>query len=217
MWFARLPSATTLTLKRNASVIFIDNKYKKWYYAIVENAKNRPSLKNEYTEKHHIIPRCVGGDNSKSNLVILTAREHFICHLLLTKMFSDENKYKMLSAVTKFQQSRNYQKRILTSWQYKKIRECAIQARIGQKHSNETRKKIKDKHHDVSGHKNPRAKHVKAISPNGVVYHIHGNLKKFCINNKLGYSTVLRHISVHKRWNKKFEGSTKGWHFELMK
>lgn len=40
-----------------------------------------------YTEKHHIIPRCLGGSDDSSNLVELTAKEHFIAHLLLTKMY----------------------------------------------------------------------------------------------------------------------------------
>lgn len=40
-----------------------------------------------YSESHHIVPRSFGGDNSKSNLVNLTAREHFIIHRLLAKMY----------------------------------------------------------------------------------------------------------------------------------
>ena len=72
-------------------VLFKDNKYTKWYMNIVERAKNR--VVDGYTESHHIIPRCLGGSDDKNNLVSLTAREHFICHLLLTKM-SDNNSLK---------------------------------------------------------------------------------------------------------------------------
>ena len=42
-----------------------------------------------YYEKHHIVPRSMGGSNKKSNLVDLTAREHYVCHRLLTKMVQD--------------------------------------------------------------------------------------------------------------------------------
>ena len=42
-----------------------------------------------YTEKHHIIPRCMGGTNAAENIVRLTAREHFIAHRLLTRMYPD--------------------------------------------------------------------------------------------------------------------------------
>jgi hypothetical protein len=64
--------------------MYLDNKYTKWYNSIIENAKNR--IIDGYTEKHHIIPRSLGGNDEPSNLVKLTAKEHFICHLLLTKM-----------------------------------------------------------------------------------------------------------------------------------
>lgn len=194
-------------------MIFIDNKYTKWYTAIIQNAKTRSLSDNTYIERHHIIPRCVGGNNSKENLVNLTAREHFVCHLLLTKMVTGPNQHKMFSAVTRFQQSRKYQHRVLTSWEYQKVRECAIKARKGQRHTLETRKKIADNHHDFSGANNPRAKHIRAISPDGTVYNLFGTLKKFCQENGLAYSSVLRTLSVHDKWKKSYQGSTKGWQF----
>lgn len=77
-------------------MIFIDNKYARWYYNIVNTAKSRTIA--GYTEKHHIIPKSCGGNNCKTNLVKLTAKEHFICHLLLTKAVSVEVKFKMVYA-----------------------------------------------------------------------------------------------------------------------
>ena len=50
----------------------VDNKYKKWYDNIVINAKIRN--KTGYTERHHIVPRSLGGTDDLSNLVRLTAR-----------------------------------------------------------------------------------------------------------------------------------------------
>ncbi len=76
---------------------FIYNKYTRIYYNIIERARTRPIF--DYTEKHHIIPRSLGGDNSADNLVALTAREHFICHLLLTRITQGQDKKKMISAV----------------------------------------------------------------------------------------------------------------------
>jgi len=66
---------------------FRENKYTRIYFKIIDHSKNR--LKPEgYTEKHHIIPKCKPfcGSNTKDNIAILTAREHYICHLLLLKM-----------------------------------------------------------------------------------------------------------------------------------
>jgi len=74
-------------------MLFIDNKYTKIYFNIIDIAKSRTIA--GYVEKHHIIPKSLGGDNSTNNLVKLTAREHFICHWLLSKMCqatTDRNK-----------------------------------------------------------------------------------------------------------------------------
>jgi len=67
---------------------FIINKYTNCYFSIIATAKSRILSSMVYTEKHHIIPKSLGGSNLSDNLVRLTAREHFICHLLLPKMTS---------------------------------------------------------------------------------------------------------------------------------
>lgn len=78
-------------------MLFLQNKYTSWYFAIIDKAKER--ITEGYTEKHHIIPKTLGGKNDKSNIAVLTAREHFVCHLLLTKMLSDDNRNKMVYAL----------------------------------------------------------------------------------------------------------------------
>lgn len=60
--------------------------YLQTYNRIIETAKNRTQDVDTYYEKHHIIPKCLGGDDSRENLVLLTGREHFVCHLLLVKI-----------------------------------------------------------------------------------------------------------------------------------
>jgi hypothetical protein len=79
-------------------MIFIQNKYTRIYYTIIQQAQIRVKPET-YTENHHIIPKSLGGDNSKDNLVALTAREHFVCHLLLTKMTEGDARSKMAMAV----------------------------------------------------------------------------------------------------------------------
>jgi len=78
-------------------MLFIENKYRTWYYSIITRAEVRGSI-NEYSERHHIIPKSLGGNDDVDNLVELTAREHFICHWLLTKMTHGQNKQKMIYA-----------------------------------------------------------------------------------------------------------------------
>lgn len=77
-------------------MLFIDNKYTRVYNKIIERAQSRALTC--YTETHHIIPRSLGGSDESANLAVLTAREHYICHLLLPKMLTGESKYKMLRA-----------------------------------------------------------------------------------------------------------------------
>lgn len=75
--------------------MFINNKYTKWYNTIIKVAATRAII-NEYHETHHIIPKSLGGSNDSDNLVKLTGREHYICHLLLTKMVQSKyNQMKM--------------------------------------------------------------------------------------------------------------------------
>jgi hypothetical protein len=64
--------------------------YQLHYDKLIERAKNR-SL-SCYLEKHHIIPRCLGGSNDKENLVDLTPEEHYIAHQLLVKINPDNKK-----------------------------------------------------------------------------------------------------------------------------
>ena len=78
-------------------MLFIDNKYTRWYYNIIERAQTRTIT--GYTEKHHIIPKSLGGNNSIENLTTLTAREHYVCHWLLTKMVTGAAKQKMSYAL----------------------------------------------------------------------------------------------------------------------
>jgi hypothetical protein len=88
------------------------NKYKNWYNNIISIAKTRDV--SGYVERHHIIPRSLGGNDSEENLVNLTAREHFICHWLLIKMYSGESKAKMIYALNGMKRNGQYTERYET-------------------------------------------------------------------------------------------------------
>ncbi|MFM8069452.1 HNH endonuclease [Klebsiella pneumoniae] len=63
--------------------------YKRIYDELISRGKLRGLKKSQlgfYTEKHHIHPRSLGGTDEDDNLVLLTFREHFIAHWLLTKI-----------------------------------------------------------------------------------------------------------------------------------
>lgn len=65
-------------------------EYTRIYTQIIERAKSRQL--EGYKEKHHIIPKCLGGNNDKENIVNLTAKEHFLCHKLLVEIYSNNEK-----------------------------------------------------------------------------------------------------------------------------
>jgi len=89
------------------------NKYTRWYNQIIANAQNR--IAEGYTECHHIHPRSLGGADTADNLVNLTAREHFVCHWLLTKMTKGEDRYKMINALRMMRAEKEGQQRYTTA------------------------------------------------------------------------------------------------------
>ena len=71
--------------------------YKRIYDQLIEKRRLNPISSDQYGERHHIIPKSEGGSDDDGNLVRLTAREHYIAHLLLARIYDD---YKMYSALT---------------------------------------------------------------------------------------------------------------------
>lgn len=76
------------------SSIYLTNKYTTWYNSIIASAQVKVNRAG-YLESHHIIPKSLGGSNDISNKVSLTPKEHYICHLLLTKMVEGVAQRKM--------------------------------------------------------------------------------------------------------------------------
>ena len=63
--------------------------YQRIYNLLISHRTEKEVLiksKELYIEKHHILPRCLGGLDEADNLVYLTAREHFVAHQLLVKI-----------------------------------------------------------------------------------------------------------------------------------
>lgn len=62
--------------------------YQAIYDALIFRARDRTPI--GYVERHHVVPRCMGGDDDTSNVVLLTAEEHFVAHKLLVKIHPHE-------------------------------------------------------------------------------------------------------------------------------
>lgn len=76
--------------------------YKLIYNSLIKKAQNRQYI--EIYEIHHIVPRCMGGDDNSDNLVKLSHREHFVAHLLLAHVY---NNLKVWAAVICMKGSHN--------------------------------------------------------------------------------------------------------------
>lgn len=58
------------------------------YAEFIQNildTRGRFACEDEYHERHHIVPKCMGGTNDEENLIDLFAREHFEAHRLLAQ------------------------------------------------------------------------------------------------------------------------------------
>lgn len=84
--------------------MFLNNKYTALYYKIIASAQRRNYIKvlHDGYQTHHIIPRCFGGTDDTTNLVVLTYKEHRVCHRLLINMTANDAKYKMMYAYKLF-------------------------------------------------------------------------------------------------------------------
>lgn len=107
--------------------------YAKIYDKLIAKARQRVLV--GYGEKHHILPRCMGGGNSKENIVLLAAREHFIAHKLLVRMHpSVKGVWYALVAMGRIVE---FKSKIFAS-----ERETAYKMRRGTKFSEESRRKM---------------------------------------------------------------------------
>jgi|LakMenEpi03Aug12_release.lakeMendotaPanAssembly.Ray.scaffolds.fasta_scaffold227007_4 hypothetical protein len=128
--------------------------YERIYNAIIAKAKaeNRKKYKGIYYEGHHIIPKCLGGEGKASdrnhfNIILLTAKEHYICHKLLVLIYPNNKKlqYALWCMINGSGTKKRY---TLSGRIYSRLRESFIkfksESSIGHIHSEETKKKISE-------------------------------------------------------------------------
>ena len=113
--------------------------YQKTYDSLIEKRRKFPLTKDKndpnyiYCETHHILPKCLGGSNEEENLVNLTAREHFIAHMLLVKIYEkrgDKNGFiRMSKALESMSKLKNNPYRDITLFSSKLYAKLIIPAR----------------------------------------------------------------------------------------
>lgn len=123
-------------------VSFTSNKYLSWYIEMMIRSLDRPFLSG-MLEKHHIIPKSLGGSNDVSNIAKLTPREHFIAHRLLLRVTEGGSRAKMTYALWRMSNSSNTTTRhVATSYQYAEARREFQSRNKGRETSEETKIKL---------------------------------------------------------------------------
>jgi len=187
-------------------VIFIIMDYMKIHNDLINRAKNRQLT--GYKETHHILPKCMGGKNNKDNLVDLTAKEHWLVHLLLIEIYPDNNRLKIAMS---FMMSKRHPKRklIVSGRQFERIRKMVSIAHADLLRGKK-RKPFSDEHkannnpmHNNSvikkfrGASNPNSKKVKNVE-SGIHYKtINDCIKNLKINSSLFYKMVKENKIVY--------------------
>lgn len=171
-------------------MIFINNKYTSIYYKIINRANTRILPKDTYNERHHIIPKSLGGSNEKNNLVRLTGREHLICHLLLIRMTTGIHKAHMVNAAWAMANLENKgQNRVrLSSRQYATLRE-----QFSKTHSKRM------KHHNPMHDPIVRKKYDAAIVKRGKTLGMTGKKHTEASNIKRRIANTGQFVSLEKR------------------
>jgi hypothetical protein len=105
--------------------VFLTNRYTNIYYALCQRAQSR--IPQGYTEKHHIMPASLGGDNTATNLAVLYPREHCLAHLCLVRMTEGNAHFKMVCAA-------------------KYLMECVVGKRLQCKINSRTFARIREQH-----------------------------------------------------------------------
>lgn len=121
--------------------------YAKIYEALISRARGRDSF--GVFEKHHIIPRCLGGSDERSNIVRLTPEEHYLAHQILMRIHPRNEKLALAALMmTTSRQGTSRSANKLYGW----VRRKAVEARKGIPRSAAVRQKISEK---MSGKNHP--------------------------------------------------------------
>lgn len=107
--------------------------YRRHYEMLIGRSRGR--LVDCFVERHHVIPKCMGGLDDESNIARLTPEEHYIAHQLLVKMHPDNKKLVYAAWAMTHGPRRNNKK-------YGWLKRKRSAAQIGATHTEETKLKI---------------------------------------------------------------------------
>jgi hypothetical protein len=175
------------------------------YFKIIKKALSENRKKGIiYYEKHHIRPRSFGGSNKKINLVLLTAREHFICHALLAFYFNKNKKHSISSKrafymmsfenplQTRYMNSRLFELNKIKLYGENGLQRGKGSPRFGVKLSDETKRKQSLSRKKMFENNPDELKRVKDIGKNKTKEH----LEKIAKSNKGKKRTIEQRKNI---------------------
>jgi len=132
----------------NLNVNWIKSWHYYWrYLKLIKYCKLHPPLSGTYVEKHHIIPKSMGGSNNENNIVKLIPRAHYLAHYMLWKAHKNKKmSYAFYIMNTALKNKSNISVRYFNGRLYEKISiefKKLIKKRIV---SLETRKRMSESH-----------------------------------------------------------------------
>lgn len=114
--------------------------YDAHYSRLVERARGR--ILTGYAERHHVIPKCVGGGDDASNLVRLTAEEHYIAHQLLVKLYPGHHRLLWAAVAMTNGAEKQARKNKLYGWLRRRFAAQVGQRSTGRKASAEAKQRM---------------------------------------------------------------------------
>jgi len=126
--------------------------YKKIYDDFIKDRREKEETLTGYSEKHHIIPRARGGDDSFENIIKLSALDHIRAHLLLAKIYGGSMWYAIMIIVKRASKARRIPTKLQIRWAARvrantppmaeETKQKIALASTGRTHSEETRRKL---------------------------------------------------------------------------
>lgn len=142
----------------------INIKYLNRYNRLIDFYKL--NLCEGYVERHHIIPKCMGGSNEVDNLVLLPLKAHYLAHYILHKAYPDNTNLAHAFACMSLCSEKHV--RVFSSKQYEKMKRARSTALKGKSRPEWVKNKIRKPKSNKENYRKPKTQTHKENISNGL-------------------------------------------------
>jgi len=126
--------------------------YNKLYQRFIESRPHRNKVRGDGLETHHIKPKSLGGKDIADNKIVLTFKEHWLAHKILTKIYKGTKKAKMIYALYRMSNHHNNHK--ITGRRYHYTKQLRLELVRSKKIRKKLSKQAKERWQDLEYRKN---------------------------------------------------------------